>query len=43
MRERAALIGGRLWIRSAPGKGTDVRLSAPVSFDLAKPLIGSEW
>ncbi len=43
MRERAALIGGRLWIRSAPGKGTDVRLSAPVSFDRASPLVGSQW
>jgi PAS domain S-box-containing protein len=30
MRERAALIGGRVRIRSAPGLGTDVRLTIPL-------------
>jgi two-component system sensor histidine kinase UhpB len=29
MRERALLVGGRLSIRSAPGEGTQVRLSVP--------------
>ncbi len=31
MRERAALLGGRLEIRSAPGDGTSVRLHLPVA------------
>lgn len=30
MRERALLVGGRLSIESAPGRGTEVRLSIPV-------------
>jgi signal transduction histidine kinase len=30
MRERAALLGGTLTIRTAPGKGTEVRLDLPV-------------
>ncbi|HEY7388766.1 MAG TPA: sensor histidine kinase [Bryobacteraceae bacterium] len=30
MRERAALLGGTLAIRTAPGKGTEVRLDLPV-------------
>jgi two-component system, NarL family, sensor histidine kinase UhpB len=30
MRERALLVGGRLAIESAPGRGTEVRLSIPV-------------
>jgi signal transduction histidine kinase len=30
MRERAALIGGRLEVRSAPGEGTTVELIAPL-------------
>lgn len=30
MRERAGFAGGRLRIRSAPGQGTEVRLSVPV-------------
>jgi PAS domain S-box-containing protein len=31
MRERAALLGGSLVIRSAPGKGTKVRMRVPLS------------
>ena len=30
MRERAALLGGRVHIRSSPGRGTVVRLSVPI-------------
>jgi len=30
MRERAALLGGRVKIRSAPGRGTEVRLTIPL-------------
>jgi two-component system sensor histidine kinase UhpB len=30
MRERALLVGGRLWIESRPGAGTEVRLSIPI-------------
>ena len=30
MRERAALLGGRVDIRSSPGRGTVVRLSVPM-------------
>jgi len=30
MRERAELVGGRLELRSAPGEGTEVRLSVPL-------------
>ncbi|MGH3992891.1 MAG: hypothetical protein ACRDSN_10570 [Pseudonocardiaceae bacterium] len=30
MRERALLVGGRLWIESRPGQGTEVRLTIPV-------------
>jgi len=30
MRERAALLGGTLAIRTAPGKGTEIRLDLPV-------------
>ena len=33
MRERAALVGGRLSIESAPGRGTSVRLEIPVPTD----------
>jgi signal transduction histidine kinase len=29
MKERAAAIGGTLEVKSAPGEGTTVRLSAP--------------
>jgi two-component system, NarL family, sensor histidine kinase UhpB len=29
MRERALLVGGRLEIRSEPGRGTEVRLELP--------------
>lgn len=29
MRERAALVGGRLWLDSAPGRGTRIRLEIP--------------
>jgi signal transduction histidine kinase len=29
MRERAELLGGRLELTSAPGRGTTVRLSIP--------------
>jgi signal transduction histidine kinase len=31
MRERAALLGGRVDIRSSPGRGTVVRLSVPTA------------
>ena len=31
MRERAAAIGGSLAIRSAPGQGTTIRLTVPLS------------
>ena len=31
MRERAALVGGTVAIRSAPGKGTTIRASVPAS------------
>ncbi len=30
MRERAEKLGGRLFLTSAPGKGTQVRLSVPI-------------
>ena len=33
MRERALLVGGRLWIESRPGQGTEVRLTIPVDQD----------
>jgi two-component system, NarL family, sensor histidine kinase UhpB len=29
MQERAAMIGGHVWIESAPGEGTRVRLEVP--------------
>jgi len=35
MRERAALLGGRLAIRSAPGKGTTISLDLPASSTVA--------
>ena len=31
MRERAALYGGYLWVRSKPGKGTKIRIKLPVA------------
>jgi signal transduction histidine kinase len=31
MRERASALGGRLEIESAPGKGTSVKVEAPLS------------
>jgi signal transduction histidine kinase len=30
MRERARLLGGSLWLRSAPGRGCAVRATIPV-------------
>jgi signal transduction histidine kinase len=33
MRERAELIGGRLYISSAPGQGTSVTLIVPINFE----------
>jgi len=33
MRERALLVGGRLWIGSRPDRGTEVRLTIPVDQD----------
>jgi two-component system, NarL family, sensor histidine kinase UhpB len=33
MRERALLVGGRLWIESRPDRGTEVRLTIPVDQD----------
>jgi two-component system, NarL family, sensor histidine kinase UhpB len=33
MRERALLVGGRLWIESRPDRGTNVRLTIPVDQD----------
>jgi two-component system sensor histidine kinase UhpB len=33
MRERALLVGGRLWIESGPDRGTEVRLTIPVDQD----------
>jgi signal transduction histidine kinase len=40
MRERLALIGGRLEIQSAPGQGTRVRATAPMSAAPAEPPAG---
>jgi PAS domain S-box-containing protein len=37
MRERAAQLGGRVRIRSAPGKGTTVRLTVPIQPDGVDP------
>lgn len=33
MRERAELIGGRLYISSAPGQGTSITLVVPINFE----------
>jgi signal transduction histidine kinase len=33
MRERAELVGGRLYISSAPGQGTSVALVVPIDFE----------
>ena len=40
MRERAELIGGKLDLSSAPGRGTTVRLTVPVS-PAGQPAPGS--
>jgi two-component system sensor histidine kinase UhpB len=37
MRERAALIGGRLDIHSTAGEGTEIRLSVPVEESVLAP------
>jgi two-component system, NarL family, sensor histidine kinase UhpB len=34
MRERALLVGGKLTIDSAPGRGADVRLHVPLDPDI---------
>jgi PAS domain S-box-containing protein len=41
MRERAAAIGARLIIASAPGRGTDVRLVVPIRARAASPGTGT--
>jgi signal transduction histidine kinase len=33
MKERAAMIGGKLEIKSARGKGTDIMITVPLSID----------
>jgi len=41
MQERAELLGGRLDVRSTPGKGTRITASIPVPADSASPSPGS--
>jgi signal transduction histidine kinase len=38
MRERAALVGGKLTVRSEPAMGTDVEFSAPGSQAYSRPV-----
>jgi signal transduction histidine kinase len=37
MRQRVALLGGAIEVRSAPGQGTDVRISVPIGEDDDEP------
>jgi signal transduction histidine kinase/ligand-binding sensor domain-containing protein len=43
MRERAALVGGRLAIRSDPATGTDVEFSAPGARAYSRPIPARTW
>jgi signal transduction histidine kinase/ligand-binding sensor domain-containing protein len=43
MRERAALAGGRLSVRSSPETGTEVEFSAPASKAYGKPSPARSW
>lgn len=40
MRERAAIVGGKLEVRSQPGSGTEIELSIPASYAYVRPPRG---